>query len=468
MPFCPIVHNLSTYALIGVKLMLLSSNMSLFLKGFLMLENSESQGQEFFENAEREVSIQDILEGGEYPYSYLALEGGGAKGFLYIGVARMLERIGQLQYFDAVAGSSVGAIAALLFATGWNSDKIGERLMSLDLSKAIRGGIISKLMMPIRLERNYGMHKAKGLTRWLEDIVEEVTGNRLATYDDWHQLKETNPELGLKDIFTEACNYNTKLNEIFSYLSEHRDVPIARGIRASAGFPLVFTPVEIKGNLYGDGGIQKNCPSTAFDNDGVANKKTLSVRLDDIEEINYFDQGITPKPKKLNRAPKVFIAEISALHKGQNFWFNESDHKKETIFGDTLDAGTLDFKMSPEEVEALIASGEYAVIRFFIKKHPEYIQELVNKEMLDQKTVLRVEEGPIAFSEFVSGMKLKQREKHENAQNVKEEQPALKWLYQRWRALPAFEHYGEKQEHEMSSGIDLEASDPKKHKCAIM
>ncbi|MFO1258333.1 MAG: patatin-like phospholipase family protein [Gammaproteobacteria bacterium] len=429
-----------------------------------MLGSNESFEQNSEEKSELELSIHEDFEKG-YPYRYLALEGGGAKGFLYIGVARMLEKIGQLQDFEAVAGSSVGAIAALLFATGWNSDKIGERLISLDLSKAIRGGIFSRLMAPIHVEKYYGLHKAKGLTRWLEDIVEEVTGNRLATYEDWHTLKEANLDRGLKDIFTEACNYNTKLNEIFSYLSEHKDVPIAHGIRASAGFPFVFTPVEIKGSLYGDGGIQKNCPSTAFDEGSVANKKTLSIRLDDIEEINYFEKGITPKAKKLNRPAKVFIAEIGALHKGQNFWFNESEHKNNTIFGDTLDAGTLDFKMSAEEIEGLIASGEYAVIHYFIRNHSRYIEELIEKKFLDEKTVMRVQDGPVAFSEFVSGMKLKQMKKLENSINIEQPKPELKWLYQQWRALPAFEHYGEKQEQALDESHVVH---PKKSKCAIM
>lgn len=63
----------------------------------------------------------------------LALGGGGSRGFAHIGVIRRLEKLG----FEvrALAGSSVGGLAAILIAAGYSADKLETLFSGLDQSK---------------------------------------------------------------------------------------------------------------------------------------------------------------------------------------------------------------------------------------------------------------------------------------------------------------------------------------------
>lgn len=74
-----------------------------------------------------------------HPITNLVFEGGGIKGIAYVGALEILEEITKnlsipfsLQTVERVAGTSVGAITALLVAIGYNSEEIRRELASID------------------------------------------------------------------------------------------------------------------------------------------------------------------------------------------------------------------------------------------------------------------------------------------------------------------------------------------------
>jgi predicted acylesterase/phospholipase RssA len=59
---------------------------------------------------------------------YLALEGGGGKGFAYLGALGVLEELGVMDHLDGFAGASAGAITALLLSLGYDREKLERYL----------------------------------------------------------------------------------------------------------------------------------------------------------------------------------------------------------------------------------------------------------------------------------------------------------------------------------------------------
>ncbi|MBN9286848.1 MAG: hypothetical protein BGO43_05160 [Gammaproteobacteria bacterium 39-13] len=332
-------------------------------------------------------------------YDYLALEGGGAKGYIDVGVAEELERLGVLKDFRAIAGTSVGAIAALVLSTGWPVEKMKQTFLSLDFGKMAQGDWKDTLKIPYTIKTGFGLHDGAAFLALFKSIVKEVTGNENTTFEEWHKIKEEHPELGLKDIFVEACNCNRRVNETFSYLSQHKDVPIADAIRASMAFPGYFTRHVIKGKSYSDGGVQMNCPSAVFEEEpGVFNPKVLTVRLDSKDEIKYFEEGIEPPEKEINCTLDYAVANFEASTNAQNFAFHRSPYKEHTIFCDTLDVGTLDFELKPKKKDALIASGQYSTMRYFQENHPELAKQVYGKE--DKATLKQIKASK--YTRFLS------------------------------------------------------------------
>lgn len=59
---------------------------------------------------------------------FLALEGGGGKGFAYLGALQVLEEQHVMEHLKGVSGTSAGAITALMIALGMNAADIAEEL----------------------------------------------------------------------------------------------------------------------------------------------------------------------------------------------------------------------------------------------------------------------------------------------------------------------------------------------------
>lgn len=70
-----------------------------------------------------------------FPLLNLVLEGGGPKGLVYVGAIRTIESNNLIYEIENVAGSSAGAITALMLAIGYNSYQIENIVRGLDFSK---------------------------------------------------------------------------------------------------------------------------------------------------------------------------------------------------------------------------------------------------------------------------------------------------------------------------------------------
>jgi predicted acylesterase/phospholipase RssA len=66
---------------------------------------------------------------------YLALEGGGGKGFAYLGALQVLEKLEVMDQIKGVSGTSAGAITALMITMGMTAEEIENELKTNDFNK---------------------------------------------------------------------------------------------------------------------------------------------------------------------------------------------------------------------------------------------------------------------------------------------------------------------------------------------
>jgi len=160
----------------------------------------------------------------------IILGGGGARGFAHLGVLKALEEKGIKP--DIISGASAGSIAGALIADG----KTPDEAFQLFKDKAFMS--YTSVKFPRR-----GFFSLEGLAKRLDDI-----------------LSVKNLEDLQIPFFVAVSNLNTGRAEYLNTGS------IARAVVASSAIPVMFTPVEINGNYYADGGLVDNLPAEPLRN----------------------------------------------------------------------------------------------------------------------------------------------------------------------------------------------------------
>lgn len=203
-----------------------------------------------------------------FPYENLAFEGGGAKGYAYIGAVRVLEEEGIYPLnIRRVTGTSIGSMFAMFVSLGVSSQFMEERIPA-DIESLAKDGSGGALGGFVRAARRKGMNPGNRLYEFLGDILEEVTGSRDITF---RQLFErcgrelAIPVTNVSRMTTEFCHVKTTPN-----------MPVRVATRMSMSLPVLLQPVSLKSvydrvtgeattDMYVDGGLLCNNPTHVFD-----------------------------------------------------------------------------------------------------------------------------------------------------------------------------------------------------------
>ena len=154
----------------------------------------------------------------------LALGGGGAKGIAHIGVLKALEDANvEIEY---LAGTSVGAMVASLYAFNIGADAIGDLARRLTLSEVT----------------TFKFNKTGFFTT---DSLKEM----LIEY-----LGEVNIEEAAIPLSIIATDINTGEEVVF------REGSLADAVCASASIPGIYIPMTLNGRRLVDGGIVQSVP----------------------------------------------------------------------------------------------------------------------------------------------------------------------------------------------------------------
>ena len=162
----------------------------------------------------------------------LVLSGGGVRAAAHIGVIRALKENGI--HPDCVSGSSAGALVGALYAAGFN---YREMLSFFQSNRSVFHWWALTASKP-------GIFDISKYRNLLEDWFPEDR------FDALH--------CPLHVAVTDVLKANAEI------ISEG---PLIRALLASSAFPVVFTPLEIDGSWYVDGGVMNNFPVEPFQND---------------------------------------------------------------------------------------------------------------------------------------------------------------------------------------------------------
>ena len=320
-----------------------------------------------------------------YHFKNLVFEGGGVKGIAYVGALEVLDKEGILKNIKRVAGTSAGAMVAVLVGLNYTTTEISEILWDLNFKNFLDDnfGMVRDID---RLINEYGWYKGDFFRDKMAEFIEGKTGNGEATFKDLAKAKK------FRDIYLIGADLSTGFSKVFCY-NNTPDVKVADAARISMSIPLFFRAVQNinnDGHVYVDGGLLDNYPIKVFDRASfikkesnrretayyekanksltrklgqidkqVYNKETLGFRLDSKEEINKFLHPEMEMPIK-NDIKTLFTytkALVTTLIDFQNNVHLHSDDWQRTVYIDSLGVGSVDFNISDSKKKDLVKSG---------------------------------------------------------------------------------------------------------------
>lgn len=190
----------------------------------------------------------------------LTLSGGGIKGMFHLGLLQYYNEQGI--EFDVLSGTSAGSIVSIFYALGLSPIEIKEKVIKIKFRQMPsvwkifgKAGLINPLSM--------------------KDVIHTLILNEEEFSANFTDLK--------KPVYLPSTNMLTGKSEIFSPEHENKTTHVIEAVIASSAYPFVFSPVELKDQLYSDGGILNNFPA-----DLIADKVDylLGVYLSPVDEIN--------------------------------------------------------------------------------------------------------------------------------------------------------------------------------------
>jgi hypothetical protein len=203
-----------------------------------------------------------------FPYENLAFEGGGVKGYAYIGAVRVLEEEGIYPLnIRRVSGTSIGSMFALFAALGVSSEYMEKRIPAdfESLAKDGSGGTVRGLL---RAAWRKGMNPGQRLYGFLGEVLEEVTGSADVTFAQLHERcgrELAIPVTNVTRMMTEICHIKTTPN-----------MAVRVATRMSMSLPILLQPISLRSvydrvtgeanaEYYVDGGLLCNNPTHVFD-----------------------------------------------------------------------------------------------------------------------------------------------------------------------------------------------------------
>ncbi len=184
----------------------------------------------------------------------LALGGGGARGFVHLGIAQGLREKGVNP--SVISGTSAGAIVGAFLAAGKAPKDI------LDLLKAKSLFSYSKIHWP-----RHGLFKLDGLSSMIRSEIPFQNIEDLPT-----------------PLVVASCSMNSGKVRYFDSGN------LAEIITASSSIPFIFKPVTIEGEKYVDGGVMDNLPVKPLLNRA---NEIIAVNISPIEEIEKIDNLVS-------------------------------------------------------------------------------------------------------------------------------------------------------------------------------
>ena len=301
----------------------------------------------------------------------VVLSGGGAKGLYHIGVLQALEE--SEVPIDYIAGTSMGAIVAGLYAAGYSPTEMSAMVVSGDIAKWASGKIDRKHLYYYR-----EMNEQPSMVSLRVNVGGKRRGEKVVQMPS-HMISSSQIDMAIVGLFQPAtvasggdfdnlmvpfrcvaADMNTRTAKVFS----KGDLGIA--IRSSMSIPMVFKPVTYDDMLLYDGGLYDNFPW-----------KTLDKEFEpDLLIGSKCTAGSTPVDMNSNVVSQALMLMVS-----------KTDYslppERGIMLDRAVDAGMLDFNRGVEIVEQGYIDA--------MKRMPEILERVRERRTVEQVAARREE-----------------------------------------------------------------------------
>lgn len=235
-----------------------------------------------------------------------------------MGVLHKLSETGQLRHIKCFAGTSIGALAAVLAA------------QRVDMTRALAAISCKPFDMDadlLSLDPPFGLNSGVELLEFIRSLVGRQT---------LQQLRDVH---GTNTVIC-ATSLKNKRPVYFSAAS-HPDMEAAWAVRLSCTLPLLFACGVHGGDAFVDGGLTDNFPV----------RPLLDLGYESILGLRF----TSPDPHGLPQEVTEYVLALMACVAWQTR--SQDGHCKHVIELDVPQQAAFDFSMSPSALSALFAIG---------------------------------------------------------------------------------------------------------------
>lgn len=330
-------------------------------------------------------------------YKNLVFKGGGVKSFAYIGALEVLEETGLLRGIEKVAGSSAGAIYAMMVGLNFTANEVKSSMQNISIKVGVEDCNSSDVLD--RFFSHYGRYNGEDSIQSLQGLILSKVSDAGFTFQDLHKAAQSSS--GFKDVYITGVDLTDDKLVVFSHETTP-DMRLLDAVRISCSYPLMYTPVVGgDGHYYIDGGLLDNYPVFIFDKNVcesdelcVSNPETLGLFLGSpegetalgVSDIQHLIKNIADKFCSVDReglqayldgidcaidstAPvDTIVAYIGKLF----HIYSLAEHRKHNV-DEILISGegynALDLNISDQQINDLVVNGVVATEEFMRNNH---------------------------------------------------------------------------------------------------
>lgn len=280
-----------------------------------------------------------------------------------------------------IAGTSAGAIAAVLLAAGYTPKELHSILSGLEFERFKDRAWEDRLPLgvPLSIIKDKGIYEGEEFLEWIRGLLA-------------HQGVHTFADLVHTD-YADQPKYRYRAQVIASDITAHEllvlprdaerfgvdpdELDVAEAVRMSMSIPIFFepwrwhSPAHGKDHLIVDGGVLSNFPVWLFDADGEPDWPTFGLMLVEGDPRQQVGARIAESTEAAAEADDTSVLEfvkdlVQTMLEAHDRMFLQTAAFARTIQIPTVGVATTEFDLSrkPEKAEALYESGRRAATEF--------------------------------------------------------------------------------------------------------
>lgn len=362
--------------------------------------------------------------------AYGIFDGGGVKGAaLAGGLAAAQDQGIELTGFG---GTSAGSMVAFLAAVGYSGKELGDILISKEfnemlddggialrevvhlvesISRSWQGSVLDKAKALLALKKVLARMQHLGLYTGdrIKDFLLEKAKAKIPSFQSYQDVTfEDLEKAGCVPLRIVASNVLGGRSAILPRDYEMYGRSALEAVRASAGYPFAFRPLEGSGFRLVDGGLSSNLPSFLFIEE-FRNQRIPTFAFDLITPLRDFFP-----PYALDRYLNDLLT--TALEAGDELLRHVSDGVVHVPIEVPKGINTLDFGISRSQRKALYDAGYQQAASFLAGYGPLQVAKIAGNQLKGQ---LMARYGEVKLYQPVLAALARDTEKFSRARNVR-------------------------------------------------